>query len=158
MRWTALALLVVTMVALAGCSASVPVTGDEATEMEPNDDAAAGVAETNTPSGHDARANTPVTAGRSTESTADRESETGAKTSGALELHVDGTPAPGETVTVTAIRNDAPVTGAEVLLDRETVGTTGTDGTLDVRLPADGTTTLRVEHGSASVDARLVFG
>jgi hypothetical protein len=83
---------------------------------------------------------------------------TGPKTSGGLELHVDGTPAPGATVRVTVRRDDAPVTGARVLVDGETVGRTGTDGSLGVPLPDRRETTLRVERGSASVAVELVLG
>ncbi|MFD1513198.1 DUF4382 domain-containing protein [Halomarina rubra] len=85
-------------------------------------------------------------------------SGSGPNTTGGLELHVVGTPAPGETVTVKVTRGDAAVTDARVLLDGEAVGRTDADGTVGVTLPTSGTTTLRVEHGSASVDAELVFG
>ena len=86
------------------------------------------------------------------------QSGTGARTSEGLQLHVDGMPVPGETVTVTVTRDDAPVTGARVVVDGEAVGRTDADGTLDVTLPTDGEASLRVEHGSASVEANLVFG
>ncbi|MFC5971418.1 DUF4382 domain-containing protein [Halomarina salina] len=102
----------------------------------------------------DATVDTPLAAGANVGD----QSGTGARTSEDLELHVDGMPAPGQTVTVRATRDDAPVTGARVLVDGESVGTTDADGALDVTLPSSGETTLRVEHGSASVDAHLVFG
>ena len=86
------------------------------------------------------------------------QSETGAKTSERLELHVAGMPAPGETVTVKVTRDDEPVADARIAVEGETVGRTAADGTLDVTLPSNGEANLRVEHGSATVDAHLVFG
>lgn len=86
------------------------------------------------------------------------QSGTGAKTNERLELHVAGMPAPGETVTVKVTRDDEPVADARIAVEGETVGRTAADGTLDVTLPSNGEANLRVEHGSASVDAHLVFG
>lgn len=116
--------------------------------------------------GVDLDANVPVGSNRSG-ATVDADDEStnvdlgtgmGPNGSDGLELHVVGTPAPGETVAVEVTRDDVPVIDAQVLLDGATVGETNAEGSLDVTLPTSGTTTLRVEHGSASVDAELVFG
>lgn len=65
------------------------------------------------------------------------EDENDSEEDGALHVALDGTVAPGETVTVTATADGTPVENATVMVDDEVVGTTNAAGQLDVTIPTD---------------------
>ncbi|SDL93313.1 hypothetical protein SAMN04487949_0223 [Halogranum gelatinilyticum] len=73
-------------------------------------------------------------------------------------LVVDGTVAPGESVTVQVLADGTPVEGATVTLNDRSIGTTDADGTVDVTLPTDGEAEFRAEHGEAEGELEFEFG
>lgn len=68
-----------------------------------------------------------------------------------------GTPAPNETVTLRALAGEQPVAGATVTMNEAVVGTTDSDGTVTVTLPA-GEAELRVTDGDAEGEVEFEFG
>lgn len=68
---------------------------------------------------------------------------------------IQGTPGPGETITVEVFSDGEPVEDATITVEGEVAGTTDAHGTLEVTLPHEDSIELRAEHGDA--EARLEF-
>ena len=71
---------------------------------------------------------------------------------------VEGTPAPGATVTLKVLADGEPVEGVTVYLNDEPAGTTDANGTDQFALPDSGDVEFSVEHGDAEGELEFEFG
>ena len=72
-------------------------------------------------------------------------------------LVVDGVPASGANVTLQVTGNGEPVANATVEIEEVAVGTTGTDGTLEVTLPEEESINIEATFGDAEGELEFEF-
>lgn len=105
--------------------------------------------------------------GDGTETGTGTETETDTERSGSITITYEGTVAPGNTVTLTATVDGEPVTGADVYVengdgDEQLVGTTDSNGQIDVTVPAEGDKAGRlrakVRHGEMEGELEVGHG